>query len=353
MRNVSFLKNPGYVYDLFFLFVLNFNKEKCIDDIYEIEKSNKYISFFENLLMEFSPFSSDLFPFFYIKDNNKCFMTHFYFDEYASQFMTTYTLSTVQEALADHEQVIENMLRFYFGNASDKIIKECLTSPVAAGRLIKQSEYSGELKSSLYAFFLEPAMVIQKLACELTSKQFLLEEFYQRILAETIELQQGFDLEEVENALGQCDFQRIDFSKFQSVCISFCVCTNYCVKGLFCEDSVVILLGRDYKVFLERIATKVQLPALDQFGNALSEQNRLDILELIWEKQEVTIRDIEQSLGFSGTNAYYHLSLMIKANMIKSRNRGRTVVYSINRQAFVAVCDLLSKYSTKTPEEEF
>lgn len=53
-------------------------------------------------------------------------------------------------------------------------------------------------------------------------------------------------------------------------------------------------------------------------------------------------------LSLSGTNAYYHLSLMLRANVIKARNQGRTVLYSINKQHFDVVCDILSKYSTKS-----
>jgi hypothetical protein len=65
------------------------------------------------------------------------------------------------------------------------------------------------------------------------------------------------------------------------------------------------------------------------------------------DKDEITIRDIEQELCFTGTNAYYHLSLMIKANMIKTRNQGRTILYSINKHYFDVVCEMLGKYSNK------
>ena len=61
-------------------------------------------------------------------------------------------------------------------------------------------------------------------------------------------------------------------------------------------------------------------------------------------KMRVEIRRIQQELGFTGTNAYYHLSLMIKANMVKTRNQGRTVLYSINKRYFDAIRGILSKY---------
>ena len=93
------------------------------------------------------------------------------------------------------------------------------------------------------------------------------------------------------------------------------------------------------------LSQQSRIPDLDVFSNALSEKSRIEILDLIQEKKEATIKDIEQELDFTGTNAYYHLSLMIKSNLIKTRNKGRTVLYSINRKCFSAVRALLKKYS--------
>ena len=59
----------------------------------------------------------------------------------------------------------------------------------------------------------------------------------------------------------------------------------------------------------------------------------------------LTVRDVESRLGLSGTNAYYHLSLMMKANVIQARNQGRTVFYAINRQLFRSLCEMLSRYA--------
>ena len=105
------------------------------------------------------------------------------------------------------------------------------------------------------------------------------------------------------------------------------------------------MLGSDYNNAFDFIISRNSVPELDKFGNALAEKNRAEILELLRRKGEITIRDIEQELGFTGTNAYYHLSLMIRANMVKTRNQGRTVLYSINKNYFNAVRGILSKYA--------
>ena len=91
---------------------------------------------------------------------------------------------------------------------------------------------------------------------------------------------------------------------------------------------------------------------MDVFGNAIAEKNRVEILDLILRKKEITIKDVEQEMKLTGTNAYYHLSLMIKANMLKTRNQGRTVLYSLNHRCFAVVQDMLNKYINEGEEKE-
>ena len=117
-----------------------------------------------------------------------------------------------------------------------------------------------------------------------------------------------------------------------------------CVKSFFYDKSTLILLGIDYCDVINYLAIQNSLTYLEAFGNAISESNRIEILDLLLKKDEITIKDLEQEFGFTGTNAYYHLSLMIKAGMLKTRNRGRTVLYSINKNYFQILCNMLGKY---------
>ena len=120
---------------------------------------------------------------------------------------------------------------------------------------------------------------------------------------------------------------------------------KFCLRSLFNSSTIILIFGIDYISSLNYFISQNETPELDAFGNALAEKNRVEILELLRRKGEITIRDIEQELGFTGTNAYYHLSLMIRANMVKTRNQGRTVLYSINKRYFDAIRGMLSKYA--------
>ena len=133
----------------------------------------------------------------------------------------------------------------------------------------------------------------------------------------------------------------IDISA-ENITVSPCLLAkNSCITASLGDDGYVFIIGLNYADFIEDDLSYVKL---EEFGNAVSEKNRIAILNVILENEEVTIKDIEQRLKLTGTNSYYHLSLMLKANMIKARNVGKTVYYSINKMYFSALSRILEKY---------
>lgn len=346
MKNIKFIKEPGYLYDLFFLFILHFNREYCLTNMINYNQSAEDTDYFNRILLDFEAIPNELLPFFYLKENGKSFMADVYYEPYKEEFTTTYNLSTVQAALTNHEDVISRLIKFYFTDVNDQTLAECKSSIASIGRLIKESNYSDTVKSSLYAFFIDPVPVIQKLSYELMAKEFQLAQQYEKGFRKLIELQHQFDVEAVSEKLKLCKNESCRLEGFDDIYVTFCLIHKNCIKECFLNNKVIVILGSDYLNHFEYIVSQNRLPELDTFGNALAEKNRLEILDLIWRKEEITIKDIEQELGFTGTNAYYHLSLMIKASMLRTRNQGRTVLYSINKRYFDVVRDMLSKYSS-------
>lgn len=341
MREITFLKEPGYTYDLFSLFRYWFNRKEQMTHTYSDEQA-EYIS---KLLNDYLPIPDELFIFFYQKDNAKMFMTEYYFEPFKQAFASSeYGLAMVLKALADYNQVINNVSRFYFGESGIEGL-EGTEKLVYISNLIVNSAYTGEIKSLLYAFFIEPVSYIQKLIYELMAKDIVMTKEYMQRQTELINLQNNFDYDKLAKGLVQIDKQPLDISSFQNVCISFCL-NN---KNYLCWTSVegvdLLILGSDY---MSRIQQLIELDVkvkLDVFGNVVSEINRVDILNFILKSGEANIKDIESELNFTGANAYYHLSLMLKSGILKSRNQGRMVLYSINNEYFNNLCDLLVKYT--------
>ena len=106
--------------------------------------------------------------------------------------------------------MIANLLKFYFIDINEDAIAECKTSVKAVGKLIKSSKYNDTIKSSLYAFFLNPVPVIQKLSYELMSKEFRLSRLYEKNFRKITELQHQVDIQLISDKLNMCKEQSID-----------------------------------------------------------------------------------------------------------------------------------------------
>lgn len=116
-------------------------------------------------------------------------------------------------------------------------------------------------------------------------------------------------------------------------------------------ENAIDLLGIHGDKALEFVRHRKQLVNLDVFGTAVSEPNRVGIIDALLVREEMSIRKIEKMFDISNTNAYYHLNLMVKAGIINVRNQGRTLMYSLNRRYFDTLIASLKKYSTKSKKE--
>jgi len=122
------------------------------------------------------------------------------------------------------------------------------------------------------------------------------------------------------------------------------------IKTLYYENAIELFLVNEYEERFEYLLAEENALALDTLGTAISEPNRVEIFKLMHIKGEITIKDIEQTMKISGTNAYYHLMLMLKANIVQTRNKGRTVYYSINRSHIDKVCRYIGQFGTNSME---
>lgn len=351
MKNVKFIREPGYTYDLFFLFTLYFNKDYCLSNFIDYRHSNEETEYYNQLLSTLPPIPSELLPFFYITESGKNFISQYYYDSYKDMFVDNYNFKLICNLLTDQDKVIDNIVSFFFGDFPEEEISECKKSILTADRLIKRCNYSTDLKCSLYSLFISPASTIQKLLNELISKNNILEQQYEKNYTLLSDFQNEFDFDTLSAQLQNCQNQKAYIDSFDNVYVSVCINHRNHIRVFYTPNSLVIILGNNYKKTLQYLSSQSIMPKLDVFGTAISEKNRLDILNLIYRLGEITVKDIERELGFTGTNAYYHLSLMIKAGMINTRNKGRTVLYTLNHKCFDALCDMLSKYSSDEQKE--
>ena len=117
------------------------------------------------------------------------------------------------------------------------------------------------------------------------------------------------------------------------------------MKLSFVREGVVYLLGVDYTSIISALVKTQKKQPLEELCGALGETSRMQILNLLLERKEVTCKDLEKFFNFSGSTAYHHISLLTKAGAVKVRNEGKTIYYSLNRRYFDAMISQLKSFS--------
>lgn len=344
MKNIKYIRELGYIIDVFSLFILYFNKKVFIEKSINYDKQAEDTEYYNRLFDEFSPVPDELLPFFYMKENDRTFMTKFYFYAYRQKFTTVYGLYFVQNALSDHDEVINNLFNYYFPESTKKDFEEYKQSPVYINTLISKSDYDWKMKSYLYLLFLDPIPVIEKLSKEIMSKYIKMSNIYNKNTTQISDFINNMDLDNLFLKIEKYD-NRADLHLYESSFIS----VSPMFKDYLCffpqSDSVLIILGTGSDEYMDYLLNKSSGVNLEVVGNVLSEKNRVEILKLMKNKGEIIIQDIERALGTSSSNSHYHLSMMLKAGMIKSRTSGRTIYYTLNKDRFDVICETLSEFS--------
>ena len=77
--------------------------------------------------------------------------------------------------------------------------------------------------------------------------------------------------------------------------------------------------------------------------HALSEPLRIRILELL-RQQELCVCELSDSLGVTQSKLSFHLKTLKEAALVRARQSGRWIYYSLNLPQFVALEQYLSEY---------
>ena len=342
--NIEFLREPGYTYDLLYVFSWYFNKEKLEEDFVLTGFDDK--EYLDEIAAKFLPISDELQVFFHFDDINQSVIWEKYYQyKYNAALQGEYDLNVVLKMLSDYGQVVENVPQFYFRELSAEELAECRVSLPKVNQLIKNAKLPDNVKSALYSFVIDPVPVIQKLIEELQEKEKIHARLHEEDQKVILERQEHFDyLRLVEDFKNQKN-RSTDLNAFGKVCISFSVYNQYTVHWCIRRGIIFIILGVDYQKALDYLTKQAIGPELDTFGTAVSEKNRVEIMNYILKKGEVTVKEVEQDLGFTAANAYYHLNLMLRSGILSIRNQGRTVLYRLDKGYFKGLCEALRKYA--------
>lgn len=347
MASVKILREPGYVYDLMFAFFLKFNTQYCFDNFTREEDRDSDVAHFCKILEEFSPISDDLYLFFRAHENGLCFLTKNYHAHFKDHFPTNYDLSFVLNELHDYPTVIGRMIRCYFPHVSDEDVIACRDSSRKMVDLIKTSDYSDTVKAHLYEFFFDPIPYIQKLQFELMAQSVKLTTYYEKHHQKLLAAFDDVSFDQLCTELDGTFDVKFLAEQNQTLYLSCCLLNHVCMYFLNLKDGVTCVLGCDYRKSLEYRKNPAKLPQANSLGIVLEEESRVRMLDLLLERGELTCKDFEKLFNFSGSTAYHHLTIMLRHGALKTRNQGKTVLYSINREFFDNAGIVIARYGSK------
>lgn len=346
MNKIQLLKEPGYIYDLNFIFFLKFNTQLYIDTLPNDNKKEENVKYFMETLTRFHDIPDDLYIFFHAIETGRAFLPTFYFNPYKNEFATVYNFKYLLEELSNRDKLVRNLVKFYFRDLDDNAVDQCASSLSEIFSYIKNSEYSDEEKNKLYEFFIDPSRYIQLLQYELMQKEIMLSEYYKDHYQKIIDLYNQTTFESL--CLQLRDFEDLAVDKDTEILyVSYCLLNKFCISLWFLENGFLPLLGCEYMSILGYAKDICREPELYGFGIALCEESRVKILNFLIEREEVTCKDLEKKFSFSGSTAYHHINIMTKAGLVKTRNEGKTVLYSLNKQYISNVISVLNKILNK------
>jgi ArsR family transcriptional regulator len=91
-------------------------------------------------------------------------------------------------------------------------------------------------------------------------------------------------------------------------------------------------------------ATQKDLSNLALLGfHALSEPLRIQVLDLL-RFEELCVCDLCERLHLSQSKLSFHLKILKEANLVRSRQEGRWIYYSLNLSQFLALEEYLAEY---------
>ena len=339
--NYKISYDHGYLVDLLYICSLHFNEEYHIkNDSIEANSSEERerIGFIKQIFGKVDP---SLGLFFTIQKNGRCFMTSRCFSGYGSICSTEYNVSTLLNDIKNIDEFNKKLFFFYFPETEEK--EEYPVSLDRLSCLIDTSSYSELTKRQLYSFFINPENGIFRLTNALTEKESLLRKYYINNKEQTEKFQNEFSQynSAIDDICRHLNVTLDDANK--GITVSPCLLNENCIWAIDSAEYIFIL-GKSFRQVIHNYKNAREQLDMTAFGDIFSEANRIEILRFMVEKKEITIKDIEKQFNITGSTAYYHITMMQKENMISTRNKGRTVLYSINSVYFKKIINQLQEF---------
>ena len=335
---LKYYHDPGFVYDLIFAYNVHFNFERTLEVYSKAMDKEEAIEYLNGIDERFAPFPENLSVFFRNNDAGRNFISFCYFSGLDSHKLCDLSFRSFISQFDDREEFIKKLIGFYFSDYDFAVGTPNLAS--ALSEVIDSSKYDPEIKCDLYSFIVDPEKKIRELIYSLIEKEWVLKEYYKEEYSKILEFQ---NTNRFPETLWSIINHNGRYESMMPVVLPYSVTLLHCfdiwVRG---EEKVEFaLVGYRCHEWIAKRDAADFIPDARTFGEIISEPNRLGMIEAIKEKGEVSQKELEKKLDLTSPTAYYHLSMMQRSKMLKVRNKGKFVFYSLNREYFEKIMTVI------------
>lgn len=341
MPDLKLIKNPGYVFDLLFLLHYNYNADEYAE---RFDRTKEEMDYFAEQVKLFDPAPDDLYVFFKWVNGKNCFLTTYYFHCYSNILTTEYDLAFLQKAISDYDTFIKNMINYYFEELDDGEVNKSIESKQYLFDIVKKSNYDDKLKLKLYEFFMDPEPYIRTLQYELMAKEVQLSSYYEKNYSKILDVYNEMNYDLLCKRLEFFDHFKDERVNRNNMYVSFCLLNKRLLYFSYHSHATLCLFGVDYHSCIEQFKNKSIDLMPELFGAALSDVNRVKMLDIILEKGECTCKELEETLGLSASTTYHHLSTLVKCDVLYTKNLKKSVYYRIRPGYFEAAIEYFKKF---------
>lgn len=243
------------------------------------------------------------------------------------------------EMSLDYRVLINKMIRYYSIDTKKQFSCESISSLREITEKIMETQLPSDIKNGLITFFLDPVLQTKKLISSMMVMILQIENIYKNKKQSIYIARDLIDSDAIQKIVENDLNQKYD--EKDNIFFSIGVLQQNSIKVWGNKNCKLMYIGENYR---EGVHQKESID-MELFGKLFSESIRIRILDLILKREKVTSTDVNKQFDLSGTTAYYHLSMMLKAGMLKiTRAQGKYLYYSIDSNYFNSVILDLKKY---------
>lgn len=342
-NHFTFLKNPGYIRDLLYIFSINFCKMFIQTEDHKTNINS--VQVIEQICNQFGATPEKLYLFFNVDCKSPCFLMQEYFNPWMLNTPDLLNFDTFYQQLKDKKQFSQRLSHYYFPELD---IDCALFNGTEFNDIVLGSNLPDRVRLYLYHYFCKPHEVHQLLLNELKNKESLLRAYYSKHCNEIESFVQHFNETTFRAAYLNLDPSTKNLFQKETQYYTLSLLCEYYLADYSSKQHAIFLIGLNSKLVLERmIYNQIDLFQIHQ---CLADKSRYTIIKYLWEHNTISGDEIYHLLHIKPPAVSNLIKVLMNARLIERELHGNSYIYRLN-DAYINTVFAYIHYLEKSRKE--